>query len=140
MHTKIQFSLKTKSLLKSIEIANEKKIVRDDPVKFGLNWIWVSAFATSIEPDQSAHLCSVTGGLNTVGWPTSSSHLDISKLIMDYSAKTGRWIIPFKKFGMVIKALLKSNLKCLHRKTTITYVKLLEVNKIKFQLTGQSLS
>ena len=43
------------------------------------------------------HPCSLTS-LYTVGWPTSSSYLDIPKMKMD-SAKNGRWIFPFKKFG-----------------------------------------
>ena len=57
------------------------------------------AFATSIEPGLPAHLCSLTR-LCTVGWPTLSFLLDIHKMIMD-SAKNGRWIILFKKFGMI---------------------------------------
>ena len=42
--------------------------------------------------------CSLTR-LFTVGWPTFiSSHLDISKMMMDNS-KHWRWIISFKKFS-----------------------------------------
>ena len=54
-------------------------------------------FATSIEPGQSALMCSLTR-LYNVGWPTSSSHLDIPIMIMD-SSINGRWIISFKKFS-----------------------------------------
>ena len=36
------------------------------------------AFATSIEPGQLAHPCSLTR-LYTVGWPASNFHLNISK-------------------------------------------------------------
>ena len=36
----------------------------------------------------------------TVGCSTSSFHLDNPKMIMDCS-KSGRWIITFKKFGVV---------------------------------------
>ena len=43
---------------------------------------------------------SACTGSKIVGWPTSSSNLDIPKMIMK-SAKNGMWIIPFKKFGMV---------------------------------------
>ena len=60
------------------------------------NQKWL-VFATSIDPGQPAHLCSPTR-LYTVGWPTSSYHLDIPKMIMD-NTKNGRWINPFKKFG-----------------------------------------
>ena len=38
--------------------------------------------------------------LYTVGWPTTSSYLDIPKMIMDRS-KYVWWIIPFKNFDMV---------------------------------------
>ena len=44
---------------------------------YSLSWWnqkW-SAYATSLKPGQLAHLCSLTE-LYTVGWPTSSSHLD----------------------------------------------------------------
>ena len=54
-------------------------------------------FATSLEPGQPAHLCSLTR-LYTAGWPTSGFHLDIPKMIMD-SSQNRRHIIPFKKFS-----------------------------------------
>ena len=54
-------------------------------------------FATSREPGQPAHPYGLIR-LYTAGYPTSSFHLDIPKRIKD-SAKNGRWIIPFKKFG-----------------------------------------
>ena len=57
------------------------------------------AFAISIEPGQTAHPCSLTR-LYTGGWPTSSFHLDIPKMITD-SSENVRLIILFKKFGMV---------------------------------------
>ena len=41
-------------------------------------------FATSIEPGQSAHPCSLTK-FYTIGWPTLNSHLDIPKMILDSS-------------------------------------------------------
>ena len=44
---------------------------------FSWNWKW-SAFATSIEPGHPAHPCSLTR-LYTVGWPISSSNLDVPK-------------------------------------------------------------
>ena len=42
-------------------------------------------YATFIEPDQPAHPYSLAR-LYTVGWPTSSSDLDIPKMMM-YSSK-----------------------------------------------------
>ena len=54
-------------------------------------------YATSIEPDQTAQMCRLAW-LYTVGWPTSSSHLDIPKMIID-SSKSGRWTSPFQKFS-----------------------------------------
>ena len=62
------------------------------------HWKWL-AFATSIEPDQSAHLCSLTR-LYTVGWLTSSFHLDIPK---NDNGQFQKYIVdyPFMKFGMV---------------------------------------
>ena len=62
-----------------------------------LNRKW-SAFATSIEPVQPAHLCSLTK-LYTVGWPTSGLHLDILKKLIKNSSKNGKWIIPFENFS-----------------------------------------
>ena len=44
---------------------------------------------TSMQSDQA---------LYSVNWPSSNSHFDTSKMKM-YSAKNGRWIIQFKKFG-----------------------------------------
>ena len=61
------------------------------------NQKWLS-FAISIEPDQPAQILCILTRLYTVGWPSSSSHLDIPKMIMD-SSKNRRLIIPFKKYG-----------------------------------------
>ena len=44
-------------------------------------------FATSIEPVQLAHPCSLTR-LHTVGWSSSSCHLDIPK---DYNGLFQKW-------------------------------------------------
>ena len=44
--------------------------------------------------------------------PPVQSHLDIPKMIMD-SAKNVRWIIPFKKFGMV-RVKNVSNMNVIH--------------------------
>ena len=54
-------------------------------------------FATSIEPGQLAHLCNLTRHY-TVGWPSSSSHLDILKNGNE-SSKNRRWIIHYKEFS-----------------------------------------
>ena len=58
--------------------------------------MWL-VFATSTEPGQSTHMCSLTRHY-TIGWPTSRSCLYIPKMIM-YSSKNRRWNIPFKKLG-----------------------------------------
>ena len=42
--------------------------------------------------------------LYTFDWPTSSSHVDFPKMIMD-SSKNGSWIIPFKKIVLRVNAL-----------------------------------
>ena len=42
----------------------------------------VISFCHQIDPGQPAHQCSLTR-LYTVGWPTSSTHLDITKMKMD---------------------------------------------------------
>ena len=54
-------------------------------------------FATSIEPGQNEHTCSLTR-LYTIYWPTSSSYLDIPKKEI-WKSKYWSWIIPFKKFS-----------------------------------------
>ena len=46
------------------------------------------------------YLCSLILFIYTVGWPSSSSHLDFPKIIMD-SAKNWRWIILFIVVGVV---------------------------------------
>ena len=51
----------------------------------------------------------------TVGWSTLSFHLDIPKMLMD-SSKNGRWIVSFKKFGMV--RVKKRHVKTSPTKTT----------------------
>ena len=68
-------------------------------VKNFINPYSANTFATSMEPGQLAHPCSLNR-LYTVGCPTLRFHLYIPKMIME-SAKNVRWIIPFKKFGMV---------------------------------------
>ena len=55
------------------------------------NQKWL-AFANSIEPGQPAHLWCLTR-LYTVGWLTSSSHLDVP------NNDNGQWINPFIKFS-----------------------------------------
>ena len=48
---------------------------------------------------RSSHLCCLTF-LYTAGCPSSSSHLDIPKMIIIIvSSKNGRWIILFKEFS-----------------------------------------
>ena len=67
-------------------------------------------FATSIEPGQPAHPCSLNRHYN-VGWPTSSSHLDIPKMIINSSKefqKVQGWIIK-----TWIKQVPRSSKRCL---------------------------
>ena len=45
-----------------------------NPYRAGTEWL---AIATSIEPGQPAHLCSLWPGCITVGWPSLSSNFDI---------------------------------------------------------------
>ena len=56
----------------------------------------VISLNTSVKPGQPAHPCSLTR-LYAVGSPTSSSHLDSPKIIMD-SSKNGCRTSPFNKF------------------------------------------
>ena len=57
-------------------------------------------FATSIEPGQPEHLCSMTR-LYTVGCPTSSMYLDTPKIDngLFKKMKDGLWISPLIKFS-----------------------------------------
>ena len=66
-------------------------------------------FATRIEQGQTAHECSLTR-LYIVGWPTSSCHLNIPKMIVD-SAKNGKCIIPLKKFSR-LRVKLTDSIYC----------------------------
>ena len=80
---------------------NEKYLVKSTEQKSCLNrnltLILLEPKLISLCPGQPAHPCSLTR-LYTFGWPTSSSHFEIPKMIMD-SYKNGRWISPLKKFS-----------------------------------------